>query len=171
MKKFAFLFSLKPAPHIMISHPHTKAKLQRELKFRQFFGNHGNLTQTFEKDILLSILKWPLSLYPNTCRSHHSHENLRPTYARLKRLLYHFIVLLTQHTVKFKESEPNLRESGWNRAKDINKRQKEERKEGESERKVNARHYLVVSHATKSTNRWMFGGWDTRCAASLLACD
>lgn len=106
-----------------------------------------------EKDISLCILKWPLSLSPNTSQIYSSHENLRTSYARLKRLLFEFIVLLTQHTVQFKKRKPNPTESGWNRANEINKRWKEERKEGESERKVKARHYLVVSHGISIINR------------------
>lgn len=65
----------------------------------RFVWNHGNLIETLEKDISLSILKRPLSLYPDTAHPHPSHENLRTTYTRLKRLLYQFIILLTQHTV------------------------------------------------------------------------
>lgn len=57
-----------------------------------------------EKDISLSTLKWTLSLYSNTFKKNSSHENL--SYAKLKLLLFKFIVPLTQHTVQLEKRKP-----------------------------------------------------------------
>lgn len=110
-----------------------KKELERGMQLSQFCFETMVIWKKLEKDISLCILKWPLSLSPNTSQRYSSHENLRTSYARLKRLLFGFIVLLTQHTVQFKKRKPNPTESGWNRAWDQQKMERREKRGGKWE--------------------------------------